>query len=110
MSSPHVLASLSAQGLECYQCMGVPIGTSCPSITCSYTDGFCIYQEAEVTEGKFPVASIKMGEGDLGEKVRAVTCCGPWLPSLQVELPGVGVGTPAKWGLLGSRDVRRCGS
>ncbi|XP_052016208.1 lymphocyte antigen 6I-like isoform X1 [Apodemus sylvaticus] len=47
-----LLCAERAQGLECYQCMGVPIGTSCPSVTCSYTDGFCIYQEAEVTEGE----------------------------------------------------------
>ncbi|XP_052016212.1 lymphocyte antigen 6A-2/6E-1-like [Apodemus sylvaticus] len=46
-----LLCAERAQGLECYQCMGVPLGTSCPSVTCSYTDGFCIYQEAEVTEG-----------------------------------------------------------
>ena len=51
----------------------------------------------------------KVGEGGLGEKVRSGHLFGPWLLSLQAELPGVGVGTPAKWGLLGSRDVLGCG-
>ncbi|XP_031202223.1 lymphocyte antigen 6A-2/6E-1-like [Mastomys coucha] len=36
-----------AQGLKCYSCLGVPYETSCPSTTCTYSDGFCVTQVAE---------------------------------------------------------------
>ena len=43
-----LLCAERAQGLECYQCYGVPFETSCPSITCPYPDGVCVTQEAAV--------------------------------------------------------------
>lgn len=43
-----LLCAERAQGLQCYQCYGVPFETSCPSITCPYSDGLCVLQEAEV--------------------------------------------------------------
>ncbi|XP_052016213.1 lymphocyte antigen 6A-2/6E-1-like [Apodemus sylvaticus] len=43
-----LLCAERAQGLECYNCKEVPVGASCPSVTCPYTGGFCIYQEVEV--------------------------------------------------------------
>jgi hypothetical protein len=67
--SPHVLVSFSAQGLECYHCIGVPLETSCKSLPCHHPDGFCIAQEAEIIVGKFPVTYRKMGEGGFGENV-----------------------------------------
>nr|AAF79939.1 Ly-6I.1 [Mus musculus]AAI45088.1 Ly6i protein [Mus musculus] len=42
-----LLCAERAQGLECYQCYGVPFETSCPSFTCPYPDGFCVAQEEE---------------------------------------------------------------
>jgi hypothetical protein len=59
---------------------------------------------------KFSVAYIKIAEGGIGENVGCVTCCGPWFPSIQVQLPWGWNVTPAIWGMLESRDVLRCGS
>lgn len=60
---PHVLAWFSAQGLLCYQCLGVTSEiseTTCPPANCSYPDGVCISQEVETIIGEFPVAPMKM--------------------------------------------------
>ncbi|XP_034372592.1 lymphocyte antigen 6A-2/6E-1-like [Arvicanthis niloticus] len=46
-----LLCAERAQGLECYNCVGVPLDASCPSVTCSYADAFCVTQETEVTVG-----------------------------------------------------------
>ena len=70
-SIPHALASLSAQGLECYHCPADPPESSCNTTTCPFPDGFCVTQEAEIIVGKFPVASIKMAEGSLEENIRS---------------------------------------
>ncbi|XP_021039138.1 lymphocyte antigen 6A-2/6E-1-like [Mus caroli] len=43
-----LLCAERAQGLECYCCLGVPLETSCKSMTCPYSDGFCVTQEEEV--------------------------------------------------------------
>lgn len=67
---PHVLASFSAQGLNCYNCTMIPFGNTCSSTaTCPYPDGVCTIQVAEVVVSKFPVACIYMGGGGLEEKV-----------------------------------------
>jgi hypothetical protein len=65
------LAFFSAQGLECYNCLGVSLGIACKSITCPYPDAVCISQQVELIVGKFPVASIKMAEGSLEENIRS---------------------------------------
>ena len=70
--SSHVFTSLSAQGLQCYECYGVPIETSCPAVTCRASDGFCIAQNIELIEGKFPVTYIKMAEEGFGENIMSV--------------------------------------
>ncbi|XP_031202209.1 lymphocyte antigen 6A-2/6E-1-like [Mastomys coucha] len=36
-----------AQGLECYNCLGVPLETSCNSTTCIFSDGLCVTQMVE---------------------------------------------------------------
>ncbi|XP_028639821.1 lymphocyte antigen 6A-2/6E-1-like [Grammomys surdaster] len=48
-----LLCALRAQGLKCYNCLGVPLDTSCSSMTCPYSDGFCVTQVAEVTVGSY---------------------------------------------------------
>ena len=64
---PHALASLSAQGLECYHCPDDPPESSCNTTTCPFPDGFCVTQEAEIIVGKFFVAYIERAEG--GENI-----------------------------------------
>ncbi|XP_052603400.1 lymphocyte antigen 6A-2/6E-1-like isoform X2 [Peromyscus californicus insignis] len=44
-----LLCAERAQGLRCYECLGVTPGTSCQPATCHYPDGVCITQEVEVT-------------------------------------------------------------
>ncbi|NP_001402926.1 lymphocyte antigen 6C2 isoform 2 precursor [Mus musculus] len=46
-----LLCAGRAQGLQCYECYGVPIETSCPAVTCRASDGFCIAQNIELIEG-----------------------------------------------------------
>ncbi|NP_001238986.1 lymphocyte antigen 6C1 isoform 3 precursor [Mus musculus] len=46
-----LLCAERAQGLQCYECYGVPIETSCPAVTCRASDGFCIAQNIELIEG-----------------------------------------------------------
>ncbi|XP_031202270.1 lymphocyte antigen 6A-2/6E-1-like [Mastomys coucha] len=43
-----LLCAERAQGLKCYNCLGVPLETSCNSTTCTYSDGFCVTQVVEV--------------------------------------------------------------
>ena len=45
-----LLCAERAQGLQCYECYGVPIETSCPAVTCRASDGFCIAQNIELIE------------------------------------------------------------
>ena len=108
--SSHVFTSLSAQGLQCYECYGVPIETSCPAVTCRASDGFCIAQNIELIEGKFPVTYIKMAEEGFGENVMSGYLLWARVPLLQIELFWSCSGTPEKWGLLGFMDVLGCGS
>ncbi|XP_028638611.1 lymphocyte antigen 6A-2/6E-1-like [Grammomys surdaster] len=50
-----LLCAQRAQGLQCYNCLGVPHGASCSSVTtCPYPDAFCVTQEKEVTVGFIP--------------------------------------------------------
>ncbi|XP_052016203.1 lymphocyte antigen 6A-2/6E-1-like isoform X2 [Apodemus sylvaticus] len=42
-----LLCAERAQGLECYQCMDVPVGVPCPIVYCPDTDRFCVTQVAE---------------------------------------------------------------
>ncbi|XP_006989338.1 lymphocyte antigen 6S isoform X2 [Peromyscus maniculatus bairdii] len=44
-----LLCAERAQGLRCYQCLGVTPETSCQPALCQYPDGVCINQEVEVT-------------------------------------------------------------
>ncbi|XP_034372684.1 lymphocyte antigen 6A-2/6E-1-like [Arvicanthis niloticus] len=46
-----LMCAQRAQGLECYNCVGVPLDASCPSVTCPYSDAFCVTQVAETTVG-----------------------------------------------------------
>ncbi|XP_029325831.1 lymphocyte antigen 6C2 isoform X1 [Mus caroli] len=46
-----LLCAGRAQGLQCYECYGVPIETSCPAVTCRDSDRFCIAQNIELIEG-----------------------------------------------------------
>uniref|UniRef100_A0A8C8W2C3 UPAR/Ly6 domain-containing protein n=1 Tax=Peromyscus maniculatus bairdii TaxID=230844 RepID=A0A8C8W2C3_PERMB len=46
-----LLCAERAQGLRCYQCLGVTPETSCQPALCQYPDGVCINQEVEVTVG-----------------------------------------------------------
>ncbi|XP_021072456.1 lymphocyte antigen 6G-like [Mus pahari] len=46
-----LLCAERAQGLECYNCIGVPLETSCNTTTCPFSDGFCVAQEIEVIVG-----------------------------------------------------------
>ncbi|XP_029329751.1 lymphocyte antigen 6F [Mus caroli] len=43
-----LLCAERAQGLECYNCLGVPLGMACKSITCPYPDAVCISQQVEL--------------------------------------------------------------
>ncbi|NP_001297367.1 lymphocyte antigen 6G precursor [Mus musculus] len=43
-----LLCAERAQGLECYNCIGVPPETSCNTTTCPFSDGFCVALEIEV--------------------------------------------------------------
>ncbi|XP_031202163.1 lymphocyte antigen 6G-like [Mastomys coucha] len=45
-----LLCAERAQGLKCYNCLGVPLETSCNTTTCPYSDGFCVTQVAEVVD------------------------------------------------------------
>ena len=108
--STHVLSSFSAQGLECYNCLGVSLGIACKSITCPYPDAVCISQQVELIVGKFPVTYIKMAEEGFGENVMSGYLLWTRVPLLQIELFWSCSGTPEKWGLLGIIDVLGCGS
>uniref|UniRef100_A0A8C6GBH5 UPAR/Ly6 domain-containing protein n=1 Tax=Mus spicilegus TaxID=10103 RepID=A0A8C6GBH5_MUSSI len=81
-----LLCAGRAQGLQCYECYGVPIETSCPAVTCRGSDGFCIAQNIELIEGKFPVTYIKMAEEGFGENVMSRYLLWTRVPLLQIEL------------------------
>jgi hypothetical protein len=51
--------------------VGIPLDNFCKSLPCHYRDGFCIAQGAEIIMGKFPVVYIKMGENNMGQKIRS---------------------------------------
>ncbi|XP_052016220.1 lymphocyte antigen 6C1-like [Apodemus sylvaticus] len=44
-----LLCAERAQGLKCYHCGGVPLGTSCPSVTCPDRAKFCTFLVIEDT-------------------------------------------------------------
>lgn len=44
-----LLYAEKAQGLRCYQCLGLTPESSCSPTTCSYPDGVCVTQEVEST-------------------------------------------------------------
>lgn len=78
---PHVLACFSAQGLRCYECIGVASESSCRPTTCSYPNAVCVTQEVESTMGEFPVACMKLCSGVAWEEIFkhlwAIVLCGP---------------------------------
>ncbi|XP_008843177.1 lymphocyte antigen 6A-2/6E-1 [Nannospalax galili] len=43
-----LLCAERAQGLRCYQCLGVTSQASCQPATCPHPDGVCVSQEVEV--------------------------------------------------------------
>ncbi|CAH6791022.1 LOC100911104 [Phodopus roborovskii] len=51
------LLQSSAQGLRCYQCLGLSETSeaTCPVATCSYADGVCIFQEVEAVANSHKV-------------------------------------------------------
>ncbi|XP_035294693.1 lymphocyte antigen 6A-2/6E-1-like [Cricetulus griseus] len=100
-----LLCAERAQGLLCYQCLGVTSEiseTTCPPANCSYPDGVCISQEVETiidshkvkTKNKFcvPVCPDKNYDGNfdfLGVQVfTKLSCCNKDLCNAAVPTGG----------------------
>nr|XP_048283675.1 lymphocyte antigen 6A-2/6E-1-like [Myodes glareolus] len=52
-----LLCAEKAQGLHCYECLGISSESSCQPTTCPYTNGVCVTQEVEFTMGSQKVTS-----------------------------------------------------
>ncbi|KAL6081326.1 hypothetical protein STEG23_037607 [Scotinomys teguina] len=46
-----LLCTERAQGLRCYECLGVTSETACKAATCQYSGGVCVTQDVEVNSG-----------------------------------------------------------
>ncbi|XP_038935704.1 ly6-C antigen like 1 isoform X2 [Rattus norvegicus] len=45
-----LLCAERAQGLTCYNCIAVPLNTTCSTATCPYSDGVCVSQVVEAVK------------------------------------------------------------
>ncbi|NP_001238985.1 lymphocyte antigen 6C1 isoform 2 precursor [Mus musculus] len=93
-----LLCAERAQGLQCYECYGVPIETSCPAVTCRASDGFCIAQNIELIEDSqrrklktrqclsFCPAGVPIRDPNIRERT---SCCSEDLCNAAVPTAGI---------------------